>query len=408
MTNRQKIFLILLLGISLRIAFISIFTDLAHVNYWEYGEIAKNLQNGKGYSLFYFENDTLKQTYCEKSVPFQSAYMPPLYVFFIYPFTLAERSGIASFLIFITQILISSASVIILYKLVSNMLNDSAGLIASLIFAVYPEYIYADSSIGTTSIFVFLVLLQFLSIQKINSKDSKNKLYSLLLFISSGFLVLLRAEAFLLIFFYFLILLFSKKHLASLLTILIPLIFLMPWTLRNEAAFDEFIPFSTSSGQNLYRGNNPYRPGVWMDEQIEQKIKALPRNNQFEIEMNDLFLKESIEYIIKNPQKTILTFFTKIGHLILYNPYDQRTAKIFYLVPWIILLFISLWGMIISNFRKNLLLYSYIIYCFLLAGVFFALPRYQSMFKIALIPFAAAAIQSYYSILKARSTKGKK
>lgn len=392
MTNRQKIFLILLLGIGLRFAFISIFTDLSHVNYWEYGEIAKNLQNGKGYSLFVFENDSLKLNYSEESVPFPSAYMPPLYVYFIYPFTLAERSGIAALLIFISQILLSSCSVYLIYKLVAALFTNSAGLTAALILSVYPEYIYADSSIGTTSIFIFLVLLQFLSIQKNISAEHNNKLYNYLLFISSGCLVLLRAEAFILILIYSLLMLFSKKYLTSLLVILIPVIFLLPWTIRNEAVFDEFIPFSTSSGQNLYRGNNQYRPGVWMDEEISQKIKKLPRNNQFEIELNKLFLKESRDYISSRPLRTISSFFNKIGHLLLYNPYDQRTANIFYLVPWIILLIFSLWGMLISNFRKNLLLYAYILYFIFLAGVFFALPRYQTMFKIALIPFAAAAI----------------
>ena len=73
-------------ALALRVAFMVASVDLADDNYNEFGEIAKNMRAGHGYALFHFEGEMLSPWFSEDVVPFPSAYMPPAYVFYIYPF----------------------------------------------------------------------------------------------------------------------------------------------------------------------------------------------------------------------------------------------------------------------------------------------------------------------------------
>ena len=86
MNLNRTILAVIALGIFLRIIFVWQFVDISSINQWEYGEIAKNIVHSNGYSLFYFENDSLAYKYKEEVKPFPSAYMPPGYVFIILPF----------------------------------------------------------------------------------------------------------------------------------------------------------------------------------------------------------------------------------------------------------------------------------------------------------------------------------
>src|SRR4051812_9012669 len=85
--GEKFVWTIVLFGIGLRLVFGSIFNPLSgEEQYWEYGILAKNLKAGKGYSFLYFERGKAAYTYKENSQPLPSAYMPPAYVIFLYPF----------------------------------------------------------------------------------------------------------------------------------------------------------------------------------------------------------------------------------------------------------------------------------------------------------------------------------
>ena len=95
-----KLKLIIIIGIAARIIFAAVFIDFEDVNYWEYGEIAKNVIEGKDYSLFYFSGGGLEYLYAPESNPFPSAYMPPGYTYFLLPFVAIEGNVLRNILIF--------------------------------------------------------------------------------------------------------------------------------------------------------------------------------------------------------------------------------------------------------------------------------------------------------------------
>ena len=69
----KKIFIgILLFGILLRVIFFFI-QGAGNQNEWEYGDIAENIINGKGYSFYYFEENNLTHKYNENASPSPSA-----------------------------------------------------------------------------------------------------------------------------------------------------------------------------------------------------------------------------------------------------------------------------------------------------------------------------------------------
>ena len=110
MNSNRTILAVTALGIFLRIVFVWQFVDIGSINQWEYGEIAKNIVHNNGYSLFYFENDSLEYKYKEEVKPFPSAYMPPGYVFIILPVYFIENDFTINLVIISLQILCSGAS----------------------------------------------------------------------------------------------------------------------------------------------------------------------------------------------------------------------------------------------------------------------------------------------------------
>ena len=70
-------------------------SQLRTENYWEYGIIANNILDGKGYSFNFTDQDLnfLNETY-------PSALMPPGYVFFILPFLLIKNIVFRNSLVF--------------------------------------------------------------------------------------------------------------------------------------------------------------------------------------------------------------------------------------------------------------------------------------------------------------------
>src|SRR4030065_906392 len=111
----KKIQYIILLGFFLRFLAAIVFGDFDKGYYWEYGEIAKNIINGNGYSLFYIEDSELRHHFKENVAPAKSAYMPPGYVYFLLPFMWIGDVAIRNALIYLLQIIIASVSIYLIY-----------------------------------------------------------------------------------------------------------------------------------------------------------------------------------------------------------------------------------------------------------------------------------------------------
>jgi len=397
LNSNRTILAVIVFGIFLRIVFVWQFVDISSINQWEYGEIAKNIVHSNGYSLFYFENDSLEYKYKEEVKPFSSAYMPPGYVFIILPFYLIENDFIINLVIISLQIICSAVVIFFLFRVCANFFDKNIALVSTLIYAILPEFIYACVSFSPTVIFHLLIVLVFYRLQTHNQANNIDIILPVLLAV----IIYLRSEFILFMLFLILFYIISKQYRQALSYIVLIFFLILPWSIRNSIVFDNLVPITTNLGHNLYRGNNSSDVGWWGEEIMVEKVKELPRDNSFEIHMNQLYLNRAINYINENPVRFILNGFRKQFELWVFNLSDTRAKILIYLIPTISIFSLFIIGIIKTfNVSKYKYFYMFFLQATILSAIFFSLPRYQTMMKVLMLPFAVIGMFFLFDFFK--------
>ena len=315
-----------------------------------------------------------------------SVLMPPLYVFYLYFFKLLNfKEEIYILIILFSQILLSSFSVIIFYKINKFLFSNRISLIGSLIFSLFPLHIYACGQISSIILQSFLTIIFFYFFLKINKKKS---FYNIVFFsLTAGLLILLRGEfiaVFILTILYMLIFLKIRKK--SILIILILTIFVIsPYLIRNILVLDT-ITITKSLGFNLWRGNHPNttiegNSNYEYDEDLKNQINQIEKNKYYAIEVDKVFLNKSLENIKNDPMKyfhlyikKFLSFIfidTKSTHPIYHHPLNY--------LPALLIGITSVLGILKTN-KESYLINFFILYFFAYVSImsaFFILPRYK-------------------------------
>ena len=381
----KKIFLILLLGVVLRIAAVYIYDNIGKDYYWEYGSIAKNLIHDRGYSLFYFYNGEIENTFRENVQPYPSAYMLPGYVYFLLPFMYIHDVVLRNILLLLIHISLSLLTIYLLYLLTKKYFSERTALLTALFVAVLPEFIYSTISFTPTILYQFLVVVIFLFLTG-NMKRNK-------IIFFTGFLiaatVYLRSEFMLFWLLLTGVFLISKKIRHAVIIFSTVIILILPWSIRNIAVFKEPVLFTTSFGLNLYRGNNPLGVGVWGSDSLFEEINHI-KGNDFEITYNKMYMDASLDYIKNNPIKVMGSSFVKLFYTLFYYPNDPRSRNPLYFIPAAFLSLIFIISLFLTfSWDKFKYFYVFIFSSITIAVVFSPLPRYIAMMKIFFLPFAA-------------------
>jgi 4-amino-4-deoxy-L-arabinose transferase-like glycosyltransferase len=401
---KKKLLLILLLALILRIVFLIFFVNLKSEFYSEFGYIAQNLIAGKGYSLFYFVGNQISQDFDMSIHLYPSAFMPPVYVYFLYPFFHIDNIVLRNILLISSQIILSLVSIVLLYKLTKKIFSEKAALIAALIAAILPEFIFITSVFNAVALYHILILCFFLVILS-DDLFLKNK-YILFFSIISSLLILLRSEFVFLLILVLILILLNKKFKFFINSLLLILILISPWIIRNSIIFKEFIPLTTSGGLNFYRGHNPEWIGYWGDSYFLIDARSKSDSTNFEINYSKYFFEKGFDYVKDNPGKEVINSFLKLFHLWVFNPDDKRSFNPLYLLSSISVLLFSVLGIIKSfNLRKYIYFYAFFFTSSVISVIFFALPRYQIMMKICLIPFCAFYFVYIFNLLNTRFGK---
>lgn len=394
--NKFLLFIIIT-GIILRLGYILFFTDLKECRRWEYGAIADNIASSKGYSLFYINQGNLDYHNNLTVDANPSAYMMPGYVGFLLPFSFIKDRTTGNALILMIHALLSGLVALLLYHITLKHFGDKIALLTAAIYSLLPEFIYSSGQIGITVVFHLGIVLILYNLSRIG-ESSKSIYYSGL---SILFLIYIKPEIALFLLFILVSLMLRRnyKHIIILLSIVI--LGLSPWIARNYFVFNKFIPLTTSTGINYYRGHNPYFPGFWTDVILDKQIREMRNSKDFELKLSDLYLKEARNSFSSDFYQEITNSLNKFLHLWVFYPYDSRSGNLIYLIPWIIMLMAGIWG-IWHNFdlKKYKYYYLFFLSTSVTAIIFFAIPRYQTMMKILLIPFAAYTFYSIYTSLR--------
>jgi len=389
--EKRIFFIIILGGFIARILFLVLFIDLSNVNYYEYGTIAENILSGNGYFYPFLEN--------YDGAPYPSAYMPPGYVLLLLPFFLIDEIFLRNAVFLIFQGLLSCIAIYLSFSLTKRFYGFSTAIIAAIISAFLPEFLFASSSLTPTIIYHILILTIFNLLYSLN--NNFNKLTLVYLGISFSVLIYFRPEISLFALMYIIYLLIKKQFKATILFISVIVIFVLPWTIRNYMVFSRVIPFTTNAGLNFYRGNNADAIGNWNDSVIISRLDEVKYQKDFEIRMNEIYFNRTFEMIEKNPTIILKNIMLKTFSLWIFNPSEKQVLSPFYLLPWFVILISAGYGIYKNpSWNQFKFIYLFLIFTQLVTMFFLVLPRYQTMMKISLIPFAAFGFISLYNLIK--------
>ena len=321
-------------------------------------------------------------------------WMPPLYAYYLYCFSFfgLEDQNYIRFIL-LSQVLLASISVAVFYKINKLFFSQKISFYNSVLFSIFPIYVYASSQISSISLQVFLIILFFYFFFQII--DKKNFSSIILFSFISGLLIFLRGE-FRIIFvvsIFYLFLFFKIPIKKIFLIFLITLVTTSPYLIRNFIIFGKITVVETS-GYNLWKGNHPHalqNSRVEGSEMVSENLKKLndsiPRDKFYRINRDKLFFDQAIKNIIKKPLEYLIFSLKKAisFQFIILDSMDLRYWNPLHYLPLLLLGVTSLIGLILSD--KKSYKFNYLILIFFIIIIIFSMASILPRYKLIILPF---------------------
>lgn len=325
--GRTRVYTVLILAVALylRLRFVIYVPFEFKIDAWSMYHYALNVMGGEYYGHNFGEHWA------------RYAYWPPLYIFlsgFVYRFFGKAQDFLVMRII---QVGLSTASCLLCYSIARVSLESysdfhkEAGLAAGILMALNPRMVVYTNHLYVETVFITLYLaLAYFILRyfkhELPHKLSRHKGYVPIKFLllSSLFLgignltrpVLLLLPGVVLVF----VLLYTAAKrldirrvlavvmLDGTLALVIMLVVLSPWVIRNYAVTGRFILIDTNGPINFYIAHNPLSNGQWVDVKPYTDINRLYETGY----------KEGLAYMSKNIPKEIRLLKLK-QQLFLYN-----------------------------------------------------------------------------------------
>jgi hypothetical protein len=181
---------------------------------------------------------------------------------------------------------------------------------------------------------------------------------------------------------------------------LIVIVLLLPWQIRNYQAFEKFVFLTTNSGFNLYRGHYPGDKFQFhIEGNVYNEMMTYYTEPNFELIQRDIFTSYAINYIKQDIQSFIFNGFDNIFKYVVIQYEDPRSSNPLYFIPWLVMLLLSVYGIIKSRGNPiNKFIYFFILSNLITVFIFFAIPRYQTLAKVILLPYFSFGIMELVKI----------
>lgn len=210
------------------------------------------------------------------------------------------------YLVWIFQVLLHTASGYLIYLISKKIfLNAKAGVISAFLFLFFIDIFEIAAMVLTETLFLFLLIFSIYSaIKFFEDPNYKNSVFAGFAF---GFSILTRPTV-LPIFLIMLGVMMYKKYfkLAALFLIILVLI-IAPWTIRNYKIHNAFILTSVAGGINLWMGNNESATG----ESFYTKEMSDYINKRGFVAAEKKGIEEGVKFIASNPTRFIELLFLK-------------------------------------------------------------------------------------------------
>ena len=390
--------LLILFSFFIRVPVIFLYGDIALENEWLI--LVNNLTNHGILAFDYHDQNLAKYL-------FPNLYMPPLYAYYVYVFLafgLESQNYILTILF--SQALLASISVAIFYKISKLFFSKTISLSISLLYSLFPLHVYACSQISSISLQTFLtILFIYLFFQFIEKKTS---LIVFSVAFVGGLIILLRQEfvAVLVLSLLYAFIFYKIRVKEIFLILLISLITISPYLIRNIVVFETFT-ITKTTGYNFWKGSHPDAKGLEgseiISDNLQKKIDKIPKDKFYGLNFDNLFLNEAIKNIKSDPTR-YLTLFIKKALSFLFidiNSPNPNYYNPFHYIPVLLLGIIALIGIGLSDkksYKLNYLILLFFFYVFIFSTVSI-LPRYKLIILPLQIIFTAVVIKSFKELI---------
>ena len=292
--------LLLMVGLGLLARLVVLFSYLAahggRVETWEYEVIARNLLDGKGYTL----PDTAGTLHS-----FGSPLFPFISTLFHW---VGGRENFVPYLIF--QLALSLGLIGLIYRFTRRLFGETTALWASLLVALEPGLVlFGSYRVHEMTLVVFLTVATLELFVLLRERCHASLAVSLGLVIGLGFLARPTAIAFLPMLALWGILERRKKGtLPSVaVALVVAMLTVFPWVLRNYHVTGKWALLSQNWTESFWRGNNPLSTGSNLTQDGRVLLEAAPEELREKVLLSDeqerhrIFWQESHRTIAQQP-----------------------------------------------------------------------------------------------------------
>lgn len=390
-------YIILLVALFCRLAFVFTLDDeLVWYDAKNYHSIAISLSEGHGFLSTYN--------------PYHSSAFAPLFPYFLgVLYWMFEPSLL---LVRIVQSILGTVICLLVYLIARRFFNERVGLIAILIVALHPLFIYSSGVLYPIIIFTLLILLTVFLLSGFENNGRQSTLAMLVLIgFCAGLALLTRPVFIFLIPFlpvWFLVgekfSIFETWKFSSVI-VLVAGLTVAPWTVKNYLQYDRLFFITSEGGHSFYTSN---MPDFNIDRTKEEKTPEDVERQLIGIadhEKDKVYTRAALKYIVNSPGEFLKIYMQKFINFWRFYPKTMSQNKdtsqrniivsiIFYgfLIPFAFI------GMAVSikKWKQYFLLYASILSFNLGYSLFITTVRYRLPIEPYIVVFASVGILALY------------
>jgi len=359
-------------------------------NDFEFGEIARNILAGRGYSgrFAFFPYGPTAEAY-------------PLYVYFLVGWYSIFEVPARYIAVMLAQTVMSAAVVPLAWWVARRLFDRSVAVLAAGVVALDYFLGITPGFLSHTTLDILTLSLGIAAVVHLRDKPSTaraivcgiviglaalTKAFSLVVLPVASVWLLLRART-------------GRGRRVALVAVVWAgaVLTLMPWTVRNCLVFGRFVPLATNGGVHLWVGNNPHatggsyaRDGRPVTDYAPDHIRAEIKGGS-EPEISGVFAREAFRWMRRNPGRFLILRARALFYIFFNQDYWMDPAVFPYnpVLKWltVAMMAAALAGMVVSwrRWPDSRLLVGVIAFYGLACSLFHA--DISNRFRLPLEPF---------------------
>lgn len=413
MNMKRNLAIVLAVVLLLKISLILYFKTYAHPVTWEFEGLINNMLSGKGFVYRFLGTD-----YRSLNTPLYSFISLAIYLF----------TNHSYFAVLLLQSLVTIFLALAIFEIAKAIFGEKVGFIAATLTALHPGYMYYDAfnllPLSIDALFITLTALLFL---KFKDKPDILRISAIGGLIGLGTLnrgILGSLLPFLSVYFALFTKHIARKKIKYILILWVAaFLMITPWLIRNFIVHKEFVFISSTSGENLYRGNNPGASGTSLTAQGRSVRQLWPKevidkiSGMDEIGQKKFLQGEALRFIKNNPLAFIKLYLKKCYYFWWFSPQSGLIYPKIYLTIYkyiyLALIAFSIFGAALAllfkgkTIRNNafLLMFIFISVC-LTQSLFYVEGRHRWLIEPLLIIFFSYGASESYKFFMERIKKG--